>query len=61
MEASLDSPGGETLGLIGGSTARPSTNGSGTINANNNGTSSRDGSDMLAAALEQMDNIIACK
>ncbi|XP_052825160.1 liprin-beta-1 isoform X3 [Octopus bimaculoides] len=59
MEASLDSPGGETLGLIGGSTARPSTNGGGTINANNNGTSSRDGSDMLAAALEQMDNIIA--
>ncbi|XP_036360417.1 liprin-beta-2 isoform X11 [Octopus sinensis] len=59
MESSLDSPGGETLGLIGGSTARPSTNGGGTINANNNGTSSRDGSDMLAAALEQMDNIIA--
>ena len=26
-----------------------------------NGNSSRDGSDMLAAALEQMDNIIACK
>ncbi|GAB1608453.1 liprin-beta-1-like isoform X5 [Argonauta hians] len=60
MEASVNSPVGEILSLIEGSTARPLTNNGGNPNNNNNGNNPRDGSDMLAAALEQMDNIIAC-